>query len=239
MGKQSESDEENKKEILQTDPEWNDHVMSFFAPDELVGEGRDAKPKVAGLRRVTELLIGTIVKGEVKNLFHHPDDTPIGKTFAVYEVTIQTDNKSLPVVYSDAADSSAHNTDSPFEVFGAAMAVTRAEARALRKALKLRQVAAEECSKLTDKKHSEKEGARSNRSPDDDHRLINADQERYITSQCEKLGVDVVQFINSGENTYPTIKAVPHEIAKKMTQRINEYKQGVKPIPEEIKKGKE
>jgi len=239
MGKQSESDEENEKEILQTDPEWNDHVMSFFAPDELVGEGRDAKPKVAGLRRVTELLVGPIIKSEVKNLFHHPDDTPIGKTFAVYEVTIQTNDKSHPIVYSDAADSSAHNTDSPFEVFGAAMAVTRAEARALRKALKLRQVAAEECSKLTDKKHAEKEESRSNRSQDDDHRLINADQERYITSQCNKLGIDVVQFINSGENTYPTIKAVPHEIAKRMTQRINEYKQGVKPIPEEIKKGEE
>jgi len=258
MEKQSESEEEKKEVVLQTDPGWSDYVMSYFTPDELVGDGRDAKPKVAGLRRVTELLIGKVVNSEVTNIFHVPDETPNGKTFAVYRIVIsphrqKSSNPTVELkgagkrcsestleqpqlVYSEAADCSSYNTDSPFEVFGAAMAATRAEARALRKALKLHRVAAEECS---DKASKREEPRNRRHDSSDEHRLINSDQERFIVSQCLKLDVDVDRFINSGEKNYPTIRSVPYDIAKKMTQRINEYKNGTTEIPEGIKKGEE
>lgn len=120
-----------------TDPEWHDYVMGHFENNEQI-EGR---PLVAGLRRVAELLIGRITFSGPTQIFPPQNDRTIRST-VVWTTTFE-DGSS----FSDVADVWEGNTDDAFCAFSTATAATRAEARSLRKALRIRGVAAEECTK--------------------------------------------------------------------------------------------
>ncbi len=129
------------KDVIQskvsvTDIEWNDYVMGHFSEKELF----DGRPLCAGLRRVAELLLGKIVSSKPTQVFP-PSNTgeEIGRATGVWEVIFEDMS-----VFSDVADAWEGNTDDTFCVFNTATAATRAEGRALRKALRLKTVAAEE-----------------------------------------------------------------------------------------------
>ena len=119
-------------------PEWNDYVMSLFENNELI-EGR---PVAAGLRRVAEMVIGNIISSGPIQVFPPSDDKGIGRATVVWRVEF-----SNGASFSDVADCWEGNTDDTFCVYAVATAATRAEGRALRKALRLRTVAAEEVTK--------------------------------------------------------------------------------------------
>ena len=67
-------------------PEWNDYVMSHFQDNELI----DGNPLTAGLRRVSELLIGVIVDSKPTQIFPVQGDG-VGRATVAYEVTFKTD----------------------------------------------------------------------------------------------------------------------------------------------------
>jgi hypothetical protein len=118
-----------------TDPEWNDHVMSFFTEGELI----DGKPLVDGLRRVSQLLLGRIVSAGPTQVFPPATAEHHGRATVVFEVVFENNMR-----FADVADVWEGNTDDTFCAFATATASTRAEARALRKALRLRTCSAEE-----------------------------------------------------------------------------------------------
>ena len=118
-----------------TSPEWNDYVLSLFEKNEMY----DGRPLCHGLRRVAELLLGRIVSSRPTQIFAPQGGNEIGRATVVWELIF--DDGSL---FSDVADCWEGNTDDAFCVFNTATAATRAEGRALRKALRLRTVAAEE-----------------------------------------------------------------------------------------------
>lgn len=133
-----------------TDIEWSDYVLSQFHEGEL----DRGYPKVDGLRRVVEVVMGEIVSAEIKQL-DSPNEQNNFRATCVYSVTIKLPSSEkdsfLPNlrIYQDAADAGAHNikqssTGIDFTNYATTIAVTRAEARALRKALKLKVMAAEE-----------------------------------------------------------------------------------------------
>lgn len=129
--------------INQTHPDWNEHVLSHFQPDELV----DGNPTVDGLRRVTELLLGTIVVGKA-TVIQSPSPENDGRCVVSYNVQVR-DKSNLENPYcvweqTSIADCYSGNCDSRFAVFSSAVAETRAEGRALRKLLRLRKVIAAE-----------------------------------------------------------------------------------------------
>lgn len=224
MAKQASSKEETKTTNpapAKTSPEWNEYVMGFFTEEELI----DGKPLVAGLRRIAELLIGEIVSSRPINIYFQDDPrSPIGKVTVMYEVQFQTKDKVK--IYADVADVWAGNTDDMFAVHAPATASTKAEARALRKALQIRTVAAEELTtKDVHKYLSETE-------PTQDSTRIDKNQITLIDTQCKKMDIDVIKFINSGEDVYESIYSVPKDKAVKMIKALTAKKNSNKIEPE-------
>ena len=185
-------------------PEWNDYVMGHFQDNELI----DGNPLTAGLRRVAELLIGEIVDSRPTHVFPVQGDG-IGRATVSYEVTFRTPT-GHDKTYGDVAEVWAGNTDDLFCVHAVATASTRAEGRALRKALKIRALAAEElCKKDVSKYVAENDVDR-----------ISQDQVNFIDMKCKKLDIDVMGFVNSGSKKYRSIYEITRETAAKMIKQI-------------------
>lgn len=225
MVKQNES---NAPDMLS--PEWNDYVMQFFTDKELI----DGNPLTAGLRRVAEMLVGEIISSKPIDVQRLETGDPIGKTTVIYEVQflVKNGDKEYVKTYADVSDVWAGNTDDLFAVHAPATAATKAEGRALRKALKLRVVAAEElCKKDVSQYLSQQSGQMEER--------IKPEQIKYIDLNCKKLDIDVNKFINSGEKVYNTVYEVKRETAAKMIDQINKIKRGDQDLKEDLKGYKE
>jgi hypothetical protein len=221
MVKQEES---NIPDMLS--PEWNDYVMTFFTDKELI----DGNPLTAGLRRVAEILVGEIISSKPVDVQRTETNDPIGKTTVIYEVQflIRNGDREYVKTYADVADVWAGNTDDLFAVHAPATAATKAEGRALRKALKIRAVAAEElCKKDVSEYLSQQAGQLDER--------IKPEQIKYIDMNCKKLDIDVIKFINSGEKEYNSVYEVKRETAAKMIDIINKFKRGDNTLSQNLK----
>jgi len=135
---------DKEKMVSSTNVEWQDFVMKQFDKKELV----DGYPTVAGLRRVCEIILGTCVYGK-SHVVQSPSDV-CGTAVVSYEVGFQKSPKEPVITFSSCADSNYDNTDKGFRCYLTAIAETRAEARALRKALRLNKSAIEEISKVAE-----------------------------------------------------------------------------------------
>ena len=128
--------------------EWNNYIMGLFKSDELM----DGYPKINGLRRVANLVLGDIIISKATQVFVSHGDV---KSVTVnYEIQIEW-KLNVPVgfgnmgynpqirVYGGLADCN-EDLSSPFGKHSSATAESKAEGRALRKALALNVIAAEE-----------------------------------------------------------------------------------------------
>ena len=123
--------------------EWNEYVMAHFKRNELI----DGNPICAGLRRVAELLLGDIIESGPEQVFPASDSNGPGRATVVFSITFNWMNTGSIRTFKEVADVWHGNTDDLFCAHPVATASTRAEGRALRKALKLRCLAAEELAK--------------------------------------------------------------------------------------------
>ena len=212
--------------------EWNEFVMSKFESNELI----DGNPICSGLRRVAEELLGDIVRSGPSQVFPASDPNGPGRATVVYEVIFNWMNSGEVRTYSEVADVWHGNTDDLFCAHPVATASTRAEGRALRKALKVRCLAAEELAKK-DIVSIVRDSVKNEGSTDgewDAEDGISAAQVNFVDNKCQQLDINVVEFINSGENTYSGIEEVSKNIASAMLGRLNQYQTGQSAIPENI-----
>ena len=137
--------------------------------------------------------------------------------------------------FKEVADVWHGNTDDLFCAHPVATASTRAEGRALRKALKLRCLAAEELAKKDIVDIVQQAVKQSPTSGEyEANKSISSQQVQFIDNRCNQLDIDVVKFINIGENTYNDINEVTKDSAKKMIKVLNTYQNGSE-IPEKVK----
>ena len=138
--------------------------------------------------------------------------------------------------FSDVADCWEGNTDDMFCVFNTATAATRAEGRALRKALRLRTVAAEEMTKkdtasivksISQTKRVETEGEY-----DDSYRMSDA-QSNFIDSKCKQLNLEVGEFFNEVFSINVKRK-VDKRQASDAIKKLNDFQQDKDLIPDNI-----
>jgi hypothetical protein len=213
--------------------EWNEFVMSKFERHELI----DKNPICAGLRRVAEELLGDIISSGPSEVYPSNDPNGPGRATVVYQVVFNWMNSGELRTYSEVADVWHGNTDDLFCAHPVATASTRAEGRALRKALKVRCLAAEELAKkdiVSIVRESVKvEGATDGEWNDSDG--ISAAQVNFIDRKCEQLDINVMEFVNSGENTYSGIEDVSKQTASAMLGRLNQYQNGQSNLPDSIK----
>ena len=211
--------------------DWNEYVMSKFENGELF----DGNPTCAGLRRVAEELLGTIVVSRPSQVFPATESDGPGRATVVFEVVIDWMDSGQMRTFADVADVWHGHTDDLFCAHPAATASTRAEGRALRKALKVKCLAAEE---LTRKKDVESIVRQTVQTPTDgewkEEDAISTPQINFVDAKCKQLNIDVMGFVNSGTDSYETIKDVSKKTASKMLGVLNEYQNKSKDIPENI-----
>jgi hypothetical protein len=210
-----------------TSPEWNDHVLSLFADGELY-EGR---PLCAGLRRVAELLLGRIVSSRPTQVFAPQGGDEIGRATVVWEIVFEDGS-----LFSDVADCWEGNTDDAFCVFNTATAATRAEGRALRKALRLKTVAAEEMTKKNTasivRSISQTKQVATEGEYDDSSRMTDP-QANFIDAKCKQLNLNVAEFFKEVFDVNVKRK-VDKGRASLAIQKLNDYQQDKSLIPDSI-----
>ena len=219
------------KDVVVTDepsmlsPEWHDYAMTLFHPSELV----DGHPLVAGLRRVSELVLGTIVFSGPTQVFPVQREDHHGRATVVFTVEFANGMR-----YSEVADSWEGNTDDMFCAFAVAIASTRAEARALRKALKIKGVAAEELTKKDTAKivrEISSTKAASEGEYDDQSRMSDP-QYNFIDVKCKQLNIN-------GEKLFASFnvdsgKKVSKKVASDIIDRLNDFQRDKSSIPQDI-----
>lgn len=223
--------EKQEEDVVQDDTPsigssgWTDYVMSQFDKSELI----DGNPICAGLRRVTELVLGDIIESGPVQVFPADDSNGPGRATVVFQVVIRCFDDVMRS-YSEVADVWHGNTDDLFCAHPVATASTRAEGRALRKALKLRVLAAEELAK----KDIVEIVQQSIKSLNQINSITNQ-QIQFVDNFCSRFDINVINFINMGEESYDTIFDISKDKAAKMIKFLNQYQKSDTEVPESIK----
>lgn len=135
------------------DEGWQEFLMSLFKPEEL----RNGLPKLNGLKRVTETLLGDVVFSAPIQVFPSSNEIEGGRACVVYQVHIdwricKRGDQYYPQpltlqrrIFGGTASCFIGNCgEDKFSVFPESVAESRAAARAYRNALGLACIAAEE-----------------------------------------------------------------------------------------------
>lgn len=225
---------------------WSDYVMSQFEEEELFEE----RPTVPALRRVTELLLGEIVESRPHDICVMGDTVVCNYTLVVswgrgllennggyFDVNIDIPTRMFGAI----GEASVKNTQGVFQNYQASIAETRAEGRALKKALGIKCSTAEEI--MLDDKTSVLGQVTEEEWKGEEN--ISNTQKKFIELKCRELGIDVDKFINkkfylgeADERQFEKIDDVNREVASYMIQEINKYQSNTEQsssIPEQIK----
>ena len=211
--------------------EWNEYVMAHFKSNEMI----DGNPICAGLRRVAELLLGDIVESGPEQIFPATDSNGPGRATVLFKVVFNWMNEGEYRTFKEVADVWHGNTDDLFCAHPVATASTRAEGRALRKALKLRCLAAEELAKkdiVEIVQQAVKQAPTSGEYQSDKN--ISSQQIQFIDNKCSALDIDGFAFINMGSSSFAGVNEVTKDSAKKMIRVLNNYQNNSNEIPQNI-----
>ena len=211
---------------------WNDYVMSKFESHELI----DGNPICAGLRRVVDDVLGSIVSSRPTQVWPSTDVNGPGRATVVFEVVINWMDSGELRTFAEVADVWHGNTDDLFCAHPVATASTRAEGRALRKALKVKCLAAEELAKkdivsIVRQSVNVDQGIDGEWNEED---AISVPQINFIDAKCKQLDINVTNFINAGSDTYDSINEVSKQTASKILSTLNEYQTKSKNMPDKI-----
>lgn len=169
---------------------WSDFVLSLLADDEKDVNGN---PRVIGLRRIAETLLGDIVFSGPISYTGSGSSMEAGRAAVLYEVEfewrIAKRGDYIPLdgdlqrrkFRAVASCSELNMPENKFNVHPEAIAETRAEARCFKKALGLKCVTAEELGLSEYVASSEK---------------ASSPQKILIKTKCTALGLNLTTFLN-------------------------------------------
>lgn len=212
----------SEQSITIHDIEWTDYVLSILSDDEKIG----GNPTTDGLRRIFEKVLNCTIISADSQVVQSPSVENERRATVVHTVTYVLNNKELTDTYlthsiSGSADVYWGNCDKIYRNHPVAVAETRAEGRALRRALRLRKVvAAEELAKDID--------------DEDNNNAINDTQINFIDVLAKRLDINVEKFLSTIE--LPTIiTKCKHDQAVQIIQKLSSLQQNISNISEEIK----
>ena len=228
-------DIENVEQIKQSDDiikipsindiDWTEYVLGLLSDDEKI----KGNPTTDGLRRIFEIALNCSVIGADSEVVQAPSpdnekrDTVTHKlTFVLNDVSVPEESKYRSV--SGAADVYWGNCDKIYRNHPVAVAETRAEGRALRRALKLRKViAAEEMAEEIDD-HPDANSVNK----------ITNNQINFIDVIAQRINIDVKKLLQSNNLDHENLYNLHHEDAVNIIRLLSRYQQSVSDIPENI-----
>lgn len=209
-----------EKEIPEYGSEgWEKFVMDSFLPDELyIDEKGNGYPTLNGMRRIALVVMGKIIISIPVEVHSNPPNS----SFCIYKLKFE-DGRT----FGAAADACLENISGSYCIYPTAIAESRAEARAYRKALMLRTASAEEIkgnekafdTVLESVKEYDVEGE------------ISQQQISIVNTKCKKLKINQAKFLES-ENVNPDFKDAKKSDGVKLSKKISEFQQSG--IPTEL-----
>lgn len=219
---------ESANEVLNTpsinDLEWTDYVLGLLSDDEKIG----GNPTTDGLRRIFETALNCTVLDATSEVVQSPsrdneNRATVTHTLHYYlndeSVIKELKNRSV----SGAADVYWGNCDKVYRNHPVAVAETRAEGRALRRALKLRKVvAAEELAKDIE--------------DHPDHDTINKitnNQINFMDVLAKRLNINPIKLMENLAIDNSNIYNISYDNAVKTVTTLSGYQQ-TNDIPQNI-----
>jgi len=217
---------EEKTTPSPNDLAWTDYVLGLLSDDEKIS----GNPTTDGLRRVFEIALNCKVIQSVSDVVQTPEPNNEKRATVVHSITyVLTDGSPdqpelNTVTINGAADVFWGNCDKIYRNYPVAVAETRAEGRALRRALKLRKVvAAEEIAKDIEDHPDENSVSK-----------ISVNQINFIDVIAQRLNINVIVLIKTLAISEENVYNISHENAVGIIKQLTVYQQDMTKIPEEL-----
>lgn len=217
---------DNKKPSINS-TEWTDYVLNLLSEDEKI----QGNPTTDGLRRIFEIALDCDLIESVSEVIQCPDPNNEKRATVTHTLSyiLKSDLSSKDAIKNRLVTGSADvywgNCDKVYRNHPVAVAETRAEGRALRRALRLRKVvAAEELAKDIDDH------------PDSDSvSKISNNQINFMDVLAKRLDINMEKLLatfgHSGKNIYN----IEHSVAVEVIKNLSSYQQDMNNISEDIK----
>jgi hypothetical protein len=211
--------------VTPNDLEWTDYVLGLLSEDEKIA----GNPTTDGLRRIFETALNcTVIRAE-SSVAQSPSIDNERRATVVHSLTYILNNGDIDDgtkfrTISGAADVYWGNCDKIYRNHPVAVAETRAEGRALRRALKLRKVvAAEEIAKEIDTEHLEENNIGK----------INSTQINFFDVFGKRLDINVHKLLNKLAIDSKNIYNISYDDAVKTITTLSGYQQN-NDVPQDI-----
>jgi hypothetical protein len=216
--------------------DWAEFVMSQFQKGEVFENDGLTTVSCAGLRRVAQKLLGNIIVSEPSHVFPATGDGA-GRATVAWRVVIDWMGTGKHRTFGDVAGVWYGNTDPMFADYPEATAATRAEGRALRKALGVKCVSSEEIPRnraqvkeLKDQRMAAKQG-KETEGEWEGGASISDYQTNFIMSKCRQLDMSVYDFVNLDKLDKKPISKLTKAEAAEALKSLNHLQQNPLEIP--------
>lgn len=226
MSKEKTSKKEEVKIPSIHDLEWTDHVLSLLSDDEKIA----GNPTTDGLRRIFETVLNCRVIGSTSKVVQSPDPNNEKRATVVHTIAycLNTGSEDTSALYTVTVDGSADvywgNCDKVYRNHPVAVAETRAEGRALRRALRLRKVvAAEEIAKDIEDNPDQNSVSK-----------ISHNQINFMDVMAKRLNINVVSLIKLLAIDDGDIDNISHDNAVIIIKELSKHQQNLTDIPPDL-----
>lgn len=209
------------------DLEWTDYVLSLLSDDEKI----HGNPTTDGLRRIFEIALNCTILDSHSEVVQSPSPENEKRATVIHRLSYflnggeSTDDNLNHRSVSGAADVYWGNCDKVYRNHPVAVAETRAEGRALRRALRLRKVvAAEELAKDIED-HPDANSVDK----------ITSNQLNFMDVISKRLDINVHKMLNNFGFSDKNVYNIAHSDAINIIKSLSSYQQDVSSLPEDIK----
>jgi len=197
--------------------EWTDHVLSLLSDDEKI----KGNPTTDGLRRVFEIALNCRIISSTTNVVQSPSPDNEKRATVIHSLTYHLNPETPDITglnlltVDGSADVYWGNCDKIYRNHPVAVAETRAEGRALRRALRLRKVvAAEELAEdIEDNVDGESVGK------------ITSNQINFISVLGQRLNVNILKILELLALSTDNIYNIKYDDALVIIKKLSEYQQ--------------
>ena len=205
---------------------WTDYVLDLLTEDEKIA----GNPTTDGLRRIFELALNCVVTQATSDVVQSPEPSNEKRATVVHSISyvlknFDSDDEGLKYrTVSGAADVYWGNCDKVYRNHPVAVAETRAEGRALRRALRLRKVVAAEEIAASIEDHPDSINVSK----------ISHNQINFIDVMSQRLNINPKSLIASLNYKNDNVYALDHEQGVDIIKNLSTYQQNTSMIPESI-----
>ena len=224
--KTKETENNTNTPVSPNDLGWTDYVLSLLSDDEKIM----GNPTTDGLRRIFETALNCRIISSTSNVAQTPDPSNEKRATVIHTISYYLNDPSVTttelntVTIDGAADVYWGNCDKIYRNHPVAVAETRAEGRALRRALRLRKVVAAE--ELADNIEDHPDGNSVSK--------ISSNQMNFMDVLSKRLNINTTALLKSLDMTFDSVYNISHEDAVKAIQTLSKHQQDMSSIPSEL-----